>query len=65
MSNSTALLGPQSQVHVLGPGIAGLFIQGIETGLVISQLCRWYSSQERNESMAFVILVLFVTAVGL
>jgi hypothetical protein len=55
----------QNQGMVIGPGIAGLFIQGIETGLVISQFCRWFSSTERNDSVAFSTLVIFVTMVGL
>ena len=55
----------QSQVDVLGPGIAGLFVQGLETGLVIAQFSRWFSTPVRNDSVAFSILVLFVTVVGL
>src|SRR6267154_1504959 len=43
----------QSQTDVLGPGIAGLFIQGVLTGLVLGQFCRWFSAAERNDSMAF------------
>ena len=66
MSNST--LTPQgqfqSQARVLGPGIAGLFIQGIETGLVLAQFSRWFST-ERNDGAAFSTLVIFVTMVGL
>jgi len=63
MSNSTVPIG----VNVLqvGPGIAGLFVQGLETGLVIAQLSRWFSSPVRNDSMAFSTLVIFVTVVGL
>lgn len=55
----------QSQADVLGPGIAGLFLQGLLTGLVLAQFCRWYSSPERNDSVAFSVLVVFVTLVGL
>ena len=68
MSNST--LTPQdpsqSQASVLGPGIASLFIQGLETGLVLAQFCRWFS-MERNDSgsAASSTLVIFVTMVGL
>jgi len=66
MSNST--LTPQdhfqSQATVLGPGVAGLFIQGLETGLVLAQFSRWFS-MERNDSVAFSTLVIFVTMVGL
>ena len=66
MSNSTLIPQDpfQSQARVLGPGIAGLFIEGIETGLVIAQFCRWFST-ERNDTAAFSILVVFVTMVGL
>lgn len=55
----------QSQVDVLGPGIAGLFIQGLLTGLVLTQFFRWFSSSERHDSVAFSALVVFVTLVGL
>ncbi|KAI0000809.1 hypothetical protein BJV74DRAFT_882644 [Russula compacta] len=55
---------PQSLANVIGPGIAGLFIQGLETGLVVTQFCRWFSS-ERNEGVALFILITFVTVVGL
>ena len=55
----------QSQVDVLGPGIAGLFIQGLLTGLVLTQFFRWFSSSERHDSVAFSALVVFVTIVGL
>jgi len=67
MSNSTFLPPDhlQSEVDVLGPGIAGLFVQGLETGLVITQFSRWFSSPVRNDSMAFSTLVVFVTVVGL
>jgi hypothetical protein len=71
MSNST--ISPQtpqlgmlqSQTDVLGPGIAGLFIQGVLSGLVLGQFCRWFSAAERNDSTAFSMLVVFVTGVGL
>jgi hypothetical protein len=66
MSNST--LTPQdhfqSQATVLGPNIAGLFIQGLETGLVLAQFSRWFCT-ERNDSAGFSTLVVFVTMVGL
>lgn len=54
----------QSQTDVLGPGIAGLLIQGVLSGLVLGQFCRWFSAAERNDSTAFSILVVFVTGVG-
>jgi len=71
MSNSTfppqtpSLGLLQSQADVLGPGIAGLFIQGVLSGLVLGQFCRWFSAAERNDSVAFSLLVVFVTGVGL
>jgi hypothetical protein len=55
----------QSQTDVLGPGIAGLLIQGVLSGLVLGQFCRWFSAAERNDSTAFSLLVVFVTGVGL
>jgi small ligand-binding sensory domain FIST len=66
MSNST--IPPQgslqSKATVLGPGIAGLFLQGIESGLVVAEFCRWFS-MERNDGAAFSSFVVFVTVVGL
>jgi hypothetical protein len=64
-SNSTLAGHLQSQSTVLGPGIAGLFIQGIGTGLVIAQFSRWFSASERNENVILTVLIIFVTAVGL
>jgi uncharacterized transporter YbjL len=57
---------PQSTsiINVLGPGIVSLFIQGLETGLVLSQFAQWLSL-ERKEGIAITVLVLFVTTVGL
>jgi hypothetical protein len=55
----------QSKVDVISPGIVGLFVQGLETGLVIAQFSRWFSSPVRNDSMAFSTLVVFVTVVEL
>jgi hypothetical protein len=70
MSNSTIpiLQPPQSLADVIGPGIASLFIQGIETGLVMSQLCRWFTSPERKDGghgVALSTVVISVTLVGL
>ncbi|KAI9448972.1 hypothetical protein BJY52DRAFT_1192966 [Lactarius psammicola] len=56
---------PQSQASVLGPGIAGLFIQGIESGLVIAQFSQWFYVSDRSESSLLSAVVVFVTAVGL
>jgi hypothetical protein len=55
---------PQSISNVLGPGIVSLFIQGLETGLVLSQFSQWLSL-ERKERIIITVLVLFVTTVGL
>ncbi len=60
------LLPPQqSQALVLSPGIVGLFIQGIETGLVFSQFYQWFSASDRSKSPTLSIVVVFVTVVGL
>ncbi|KAH9060675.1 hypothetical protein EDB87DRAFT_1831310 [Lactarius vividus] len=55
----------QSQASVLGPGIAGLFIQGIESGLVITQFSQWFAALDRSESSVITTVVIFVTVVGL
>ncbi|KAH9175778.1 hypothetical protein EDB89DRAFT_283804 [Lactarius sanguifluus] len=67
MSSSVppAQLPPQSQSSVLGPGVAGLFIQGIESGLVIAQFSRWFAALDRSESSVITTVVIFVTVVGL
>ncbi|KAH9035700.1 hypothetical protein EDB84DRAFT_1437872 [Lactarius hengduanensis] len=41
---------------MLGPGIAGLFVQGIETGLVLAQ---WFSVPERSKSSVLSAVVIF------
>lgn len=59
-------LGSQSEASVLGPGIAGLFIQGIETGLVFAQFSQWwFTSLGRSESSVLTAIIIFVTIVGL
>jgi len=55
----------QNQATVLGPGITGLFIQGIETGLVFSQFSQWFTALDRRESSVLTTIVIFVTVVGL
>ncbi|KAI9435743.1 hypothetical protein H4582DRAFT_619940 [Lactarius indigo] len=70
MSGSVPLPPPppgftQTHASVLGPGIAGLFIQGIETGLVIAQFSRWFCARDRSESPLLSTIVIFVTIVGL
>ena len=54
----------QSISEVLAPGIVSLFVQGLETGLVISQLSQWLYL-ERREGIRITLLVVFVTTVGL
>jgi hypothetical protein len=56
---------PQSETSVLDPGVAGLFIQGIETGLVFSEFSQWCFKTERTESSALSAVIIFVTIVGL
>ena len=70
MSNSTTTPlggapGSQNRTNALGPGIIGLFIQGIETGMVFSQLATWLSLPGRTEHRFISILTVFITAVGL
>ncbi|KAH9034533.1 hypothetical protein EDB84DRAFT_1578166 [Lactarius hengduanensis] len=55
----------QASPSVLGPGIAGLFIQGIESGLVIAQFSQWFAALDRSESSVLSTVVIFVTVVGL
>ncbi|KAH9068036.1 hypothetical protein EDB83DRAFT_674644 [Lactarius deliciosus] len=55
----------QSQASVLGPGIAGLFIQGIESGLIFAQFSQWFATLDRSESSVITAIVIFVTIVGL
>ncbi|KAI9448980.1 hypothetical protein BJY52DRAFT_1364182 [Lactarius psammicola] len=55
----------QSQASVLCPGIAGLFIQGIQTGLVFSHFSQWFAALDRGGSSVLTTIVIFVTVVGL
>ncbi|KAH9003901.1 hypothetical protein EDB86DRAFT_2890904 [Lactarius hatsudake] len=55
----------QSWANVLGPGIVGLFIQGIETGMIFSQLATWLSHPRRTEHCFVTTLTVFITTVGL
>lgn len=57
--------GSQSQANVLGPGIVGLLIQGIQTGMVFSQLAPWLSLPRRTEHRFITVLTVFITTVGL
>ncbi|KAH9021107.1 hypothetical protein EDB83DRAFT_2320525 [Lactarius deliciosus] len=67
MSHSAQLsvrVAQQSISEVRTPGIVGLFVQGIQTGLVVSQLAQWLDL-ERRESTSMTALVVFVTVIGL
>ena len=55
----------QNQANVLGPGIVGLLIQGIQTGMVLSQLATWLSLPGRTEHRFIIVLTIFLTMVGL
>jgi uncharacterized membrane protein len=54
----------QSTSDVTAPGIVGLFVQGFQTGLVLSQLAQWLNLK-RTESAPMTVLVVFVTLIGL
>jgi hypothetical protein len=54
-----------NQASVLGPGIIGIFIQGIECGLVFAQFSRWYFRPDRSGNYVISIVVIYVTIVGL
>ncbi|KAN0124707.1 hypothetical protein V8E53_015670 [Lactarius tabidus] len=54
----------QSTSDVTAPGIVGLFVQGFQTGLVLSQLALWLNLK-RTESAPMTALVAFVTLIGL
>ncbi|KAH9176217.1 hypothetical protein EDB89DRAFT_209685 [Lactarius sanguifluus] len=56
--------GPQSRVNALSPGIVGLFVQGIEIGMVFSQLATWMSLPGRTERRFITVLTVFITTVG-
>ncbi|KAI9512133.1 hypothetical protein F5148DRAFT_97849 [Russula earlei] len=48
----------------LAAGIVGLFIQGLEIGLVITQFSTWLTRTEHKERHLLSIIAFFVTAVG-
>lgn len=54
----------QSTSEVTAAGIVGLFVQGFQTGLVVSQLAQWLNLK-RKESTSMIALVAFVTVIGL
>lgn len=49
----------------LGPGIASLFIEAIETGFLINQLIRFLERVVERERLIVRLLVAFVTSVAL
>ncbi|KAH9176214.1 hypothetical protein EDB89DRAFT_1903370 [Lactarius sanguifluus] len=55
----------QSWANVLSPGIVGLFIQGIETGMIFSQLATWLSLPRPTEHCFVTTLTVFITTIGL
>jgi hypothetical protein len=54
-----------SPANFLGPGIVGLFIQGIETGMVFSQLATWLALPRHTEHRFVTVLTVFITTIGL
>ncbi|KAH9057612.1 hypothetical protein EDB87DRAFT_1578611 [Lactarius vividus] len=60
----SAQVAQQSLSEVRAPGIVGLFVQGVQTGLVVSQWAQWLNL-ERRESTSIIALVVFVTVIGL
>jgi hypothetical protein len=56
---------PASPGNVLAPGVIGLFVQGIETGLVFCKLSMWCSLPEHTESVYVSTMTGFVTILGL
>jgi hypothetical protein len=62
--NPLTQLTRSQAVSLLGPGIVGLFVQGIESGLVLAEFCWWFSSDRRERHLVSTIVV-FVTVVGL
>jgi hypothetical protein len=55
----------QSGALLLGPGIADLFIQGIESGLVLAQFSQWFFASDHIESSFLSTVVVLLTLVGL
>lgn len=56
---------PQGHSTALGSGIVGLFIEGIEAGLVVAQFSQWFYGSDRRESSLLSAVIVFVTVVGL
>ncbi|KAF8266022.1 hypothetical protein EI94DRAFT_241449 [Lactarius quietus] len=54
----------QSRASVLGPGIAGLVIQGIESGLVFAQFSQWFFGSDHIDHSLSSAVIVFVTLIG-
>jgi hypothetical protein len=65
MTDSPFGASGESRANILGPGIIGLLIQGIQTGVVLSQLATWLSFPGRTEHRFITVLTVFLTTVGL
>jgi hypothetical protein len=65
MPNWSTIGNPASQGNVLAPGVIGLLVQGIETGLVFCKLSMWCSLPEHTESLYVSAMTGFVTILGL
>ncbi|KAH9976621.1 hypothetical protein BGW80DRAFT_1289437 [Lactifluus volemus] len=64
MPNWSTIGNPASQGNVLAPGVIGLLVQGIETGLVFCKLSMWCSLPEHTESLYVSAMTGFVTILG-
>ncbi|KAH9034221.1 hypothetical protein EDB85DRAFT_2289133 [Lactarius pseudohatsudake] len=49
----------QSQASLVGPGIVGLFIQGIESGLVIAQFSQWFAALDHFELRDLIVYAIY------
>lgn len=65
MAESPLGTSGESRANILGPGIISLLIQGIQTGVVFSQLATWLSFPGHTEHRIITILTVFLTTVGL
>lgn len=65
MADSPFGASRECHANILGPGIIGLLIQGIQTGVVLSQLATWLSCPGRTEHRSITVLTVFLTTVGL
>src|SRR5260221_3728611 len=67
--NAAPLVSTSGVIRILNnslfPGVVGLFVQGLETSLVLMQLATWFSIHEYTKSLLILILTVFVKMVGL